>query len=82
VVLEVYSIEDWHPSGTTPCKTKIHTDPQHEGRWEFAGSIAPNPIRSKYVGCSVADYFPRGSANPVMYVNVKQQPGKAEKRTS
>lgn len=72
VVVEVYSIDAWHPSGTTPCKSKVHTNPQHEGRWEFTGSIARERIRSKYVGRSVADYFPRGSANPVMYVNVQQ----------
>ena len=67
-VLEVYSIEAWHPGGTTPYKTRVQTNPA--GRWEFTGSIAPKPIRSKYVGCSVAHYFLRGSANPVMYVNV------------
>lgn len=71
VVLEVYSIEAWHPGGTTPCKTKVHTNPRPAGRWEFTGSVAREPIRSKYIGRSLADYFPRGSANPVVYVNVQ-----------
>jgi len=72
VVLEVYSIEAWYPGGTTPCKSMVHANPRHcEGRWEFTGSVAGESIRSKYVGRAVADYFPQGSANPVMYVNVQ-----------
>jgi uncharacterized protein len=71
VVREVYSIEAWHPGGTTPRKTEVHTNPRHAGRWEFTGSVARDPIRSKYIGRSLAEYFPRGSANPVVYVNVQ-----------
>jgi len=71
IVREVYSIESWHPGGTTPCKTGLHTNPRHAGRWEFTGSKAQETVRSKYIGRSVADYFPRGSANPIAYVNVE-----------
>lgn len=69
VIQEVYAIESWHRGGTTAFTTAIHTNPRYEGRWEFTGSKAPEPIRSRYLGRSVADYFPRGSANPVVYVN-------------
>ena len=34
-------------------------------RQEFVGAVAPEPIRSKYLGGSVAHYFSKGSQNPV-----------------
>jgi hypothetical protein len=37
---------------------------------EFTGVLAPESLRAKYIGKSVAHYFPRGAANPIMYVNV------------
>jgi hypothetical protein len=30
--------------------------------------LAAEALRAKYIGKSVAHYFPRGAANPIMYV--------------
>lgn len=70
IVLEVYAIHDWHPGDSTPYKTRTFDDPRRLSRWEFTGSKAPEGLRNKYVGKSVAGYFKRGSQTPVMYVNL------------
>jgi hypothetical protein len=41
----------------------------HSERWEFEGRVAPERVRAKYGGRSVASYFPRESQSPVRYVN-------------
>lgn len=69
-VKEVYEIDEWHPSGTTPCRPGVYATPRHEGRWEFTGKPAQQSVRSKYVGKSVAAYFSTGSSNVFQYVNV------------
>lgn len=68
VVVEVYEIDQWHPAGTTPYGSRVIDMVRYRRRWEFTGSVAEEPVRTKYVGRSVADYFPQGAANPVMYV--------------
>ncbi len=40
-----------------------------EGRREFEGGLAIGTVRARYVGRSVAAYLPKGSQNPVRYVN-------------
>jgi hypothetical protein len=70
VVREVYTVDQWHPAGTTPYNTRSPEDFGVARRWEFTGGLAPESLRAKYIGKSVAHYFPRGAANPVMYVNV------------
>jgi hypothetical protein len=40
-----------------------------QARWEFVGKIADEAIRNRYCGRSVADYFPKGAQNPILYVN-------------
>lgn len=69
VVLEVYSIEEWHRAGTTQYATRVIDVSRYGNRWEFTGEPALEEIRSRYVGKSVAAYFKRGNASPVMYVN-------------
>ena len=71
IIREVYEIHSWHPAGTTTYKTRTQNDVDIEGRWEFVGAIAPPSIREKYVDCSVADYFQKGAANPIIYVNIR-----------
>lgn len=71
VVREVYTIEAWHPAGTTPY---VHRDGAHfrshePERWEFTGKVARDEIRNVYVDHSVAKYFKRGQQSPVVYVN-------------
>lgn len=70
IVREVYEVNSWHPAGSTPYKTRPLQDVSYKGRWEFVGEVAPVAIREKYLDCSVADYFPKGAANPIMYVNI------------
>jgi len=55
---EVYIIERWYPV------------PAHgKNRWAFDGHLAPEEIREKYRYQSIKDYFKRGEANPIKYVN-------------
>jgi hypothetical protein len=70
VVREVFAVNQWHPAGTTPYTTRPPKEVRVAGRWEFTGGLAPESLRSKYIGRSVAHYFPRGATNPIMYVNV------------
>ena len=70
IVREIYSIKSWHPAGSTPYKTRTKDDVNYAGRWEFIGEAAPEEIRKKYLDKSVAHYFKRGAANPIMYVNI------------
>ena len=67
VVREVYEINKWYPAGTLKYETR--TVPQTDGRWEFEGRVAPETVRARYVGHSVAAYLPQGAQNPVRYVN-------------
>ena len=69
IVREVYRIDRWYAAGTTPYHTRRFTDEDIRGRWEFVGEVAEEALRRKYIGKSVASYFPRGAANPIMYVN-------------
>ncbi|HKZ55901.1 MAG TPA: hypothetical protein VJ123_10500 [Anaerolineales bacterium] len=69
VVREVYRIEKWLPAGTTQYITAIHEETRFPGRWEFIGRPAEEHLRDKYLDRSVADYFPKGSQNPILYVN-------------
>lgn len=69
IVQEVYTITSWHPAASTPYKTRAFSDVNYPGRWEFIGEIAPALIRDKYMDKSVAHYFKKGAANPIMYVN-------------
>ena len=71
VVREVYRVVAWHAGGET--MRQRDTDgrsPKREGRWEFVGHVAEEPIRRQYAGKSVAHEFPAGSQNPVKYAGV------------
>jgi hypothetical protein len=72
IVQEVYEIRLWQPAWTTPYKVRVFDDTTLKGRHEFVGSVASEPIRSRYVGESVAHYFKRGAQNPITYVNVPE----------
>ncbi len=75
IVREIYKIQKWQPAGTTHYETRAMQDANTKdkwlGRWEFIGEVAPDKIRNKYIGKSVAHYFKRGNANPINYVNIK-----------
>ena len=62
VVKAVYRIDGWEqpPAGERVGRL--------EHRWAFRGAVDPERQR-RYVGGDVSDYFKRGNASPVMYVN-------------
>lgn len=72
VVREVYSVESWQPAKTAKYVYREQELSARDlsGRWEFVGTVAPDDIRSRYVGGSVRNYLAVGQQNPVAYVNV------------
>lgn len=66
VIREVYEIESWHEAGSTPYDTRDAGSLQQRGRWEFVAHVAPEPVRSRYLGGSVEHYFQAGQQNPVV----------------
>jgi hypothetical protein len=69
IVLEVFQIASWHPGGSTPYETRVLRY-DLDRRIEFVGEVAPDNLRMKYKGKSVAHYFRFGAANPIMYLNL------------
>jgi hypothetical protein len=69
VVRGVFTVNQWQPAGTAAYETRDIKDYPLDGRWKFTGDVAPDSLRDKYIGKSVAHYFQRGNANPCMYVN-------------
>ena len=73
IVREVYAIAAWLPAGVTmgthPMEGQVR-----DGRWEFVGRPATEAVRRRYVNRDVSAYFPQGSQNPVVYVNVPPGP--------
>lgn len=68
VVREVYRIDGWHAAGTTLYESRDQTELREStDRVEFIGVRAPEEVRARYVGKSVAAYFPRGGRAPVIY---------------
>lgn len=68
VVREVYEIQAWLPGNSTLRSTRKNVEVDDE-RWEFVGKLAPNSIRKRYVGKSIANYQKPGTRNPIKYVN-------------
>lgn len=73
LVREVYEIHEWLPAGSTEYESRGVTPTSHPGRWEFVGRRAPERVRERYVGKSVAHYFANGAQNPIRYVNVRSR---------
>ena len=70
IVQEVYLVRHWQPAGTMPNQTRSFEKALIRARFEFVGSVAPEPIRQRYAEKSVAHYFTRGAQNPIAYVGV------------
>lgn len=70
IVREIYEIESWHRAGTTAYLTRNQAElaEQKDRRWEFVGRLAPESIRSQYMGGSVGDLFRAGQQSPVVSV--------------
>jgi len=68
IVREVYEVAGWIPGGSTMrADPDPHTEAANADRYEFVGRIAQAPVRKRYCGKSVTEYFPKGMANPVRY---------------
>ena len=62
VVKGVFRIDDWEQPAPAERVGRL------ERRWAFRGVVDPG-MEQKYLGRDVTEYFPRGAANPVRYVN-------------
>jgi hypothetical protein len=40
-----------------------------DNRWEFEGKVADKKIRNKYLDLSIKNFFKKGEANSIKYVN-------------
>ena len=70
VVKEVYVPQTWQAARTTGYETrKDLTLEDVEGRVEFIGKVASEPIRAKYIDKSVSKAFSLGAQNPCKYIN-------------
>jgi uncharacterized protein len=58
IVREVYLINKWQATDT------LSID---KGRWYFEGELAPDEIRTKYIGGDVSNYV--GARYPIKYIN-------------
>jgi len=70
-VREVYSIEGWHPGGST---FNVRTKGRRRAapaKWEFVGTIATPEIRDRYLNRYVGHLLKPGGRNPVRYVNLE-----------
>lgn len=72
IVREVYEIKSWHRAGTTPYVTRDQAElaKQQNKRWEFVGHVASGEIRTRYIGCLVADLFSPGQQSPVVGIGL------------
>ena len=68
IVREVYRVKQWLPAGST-FSTRDSRGVQHKGRWEFVGTVAPEPVRRNYLHRAVDSYLSAHSQNPITYVN-------------
>ena len=69
VVREVYEISGWFEAGQTAYFYQKPEEVKIDGRIEFVGRIAPEEVQKRYLFKSVSEYFARGAANPIQYVN-------------
>lgn len=64
-VKEVYYIDRWVQAKDLNRETIPYNARFEDGRIGFIGEVAPEEIRDKYIGKSVANLFKKGDANPV-----------------
>jgi len=70
VIREVFSISAWVEGGTTmKTRDKDGRSKPREGRMEFVGQVAPDDVRRRYVGRSLAHTHKPGAQNPIRYEN-------------
>ena len=64
-VKEVYTVDSWMEASELNRETIPYDAEKEKGRIGFSGQVAPDDIRSKYIGKSVAGLYKRGEADPV-----------------
>jgi len=76
VVKEVYQIIRWEPANwksykyrLAELKDRMSGSERYQGRWQFDGKVAKEPIRTRYLGKDVSKYLVKGGQNPIQYVN-------------
>ena len=76
VIQEVYEVLDWYEGGSTFSIRQNNENIDRgvgeaiDGRYEFVGNLASQPVRAKYKNKPVnKDYFKAGNSNPIMYLN-------------
>lgn len=69
VVREVYEINKWHKAGTLTYQYREIDKHKYSNRWEFDGVVANQQIREKYLRKSIREHLPKGSQNPIKYIN-------------
>jgi hypothetical protein len=71
VVREVYSITGWFLAGSTFNGRRNGRAERVPDRWEFVGTLAPEPLRKRYVNRYVGHLYSQGAQNPISYVNIE-----------
>lgn len=66
-VQEVYRIAGWFNAGETFNPDLEPVTSATEDRIEFVGNIAPAPIRQRYLGKHLVNFFQQGDQNPVRF---------------
>ena len=66
IVVEVYKIDHWMPASEAKFTTRKVDPMKAAERIAFVGNVAPDSVRNRYVGKSVAYLFEKGAANPVI----------------
>lgn len=66
IVVEVYKIDHWMPASEAKFTTRKVDPKKAAERIAFTGKVAPDSVRDRYVGKSVAYLFKNGAANPVI----------------
>lgn len=65
IVIEVYKIDYWMPTTKAVFKTRTVDPVKAAKRIAFAGKVADESIRRKYIGKSVENLYEWGDAHPV-----------------
>ena len=76
VVREVYRVAKWLRAVSTFNSRWDGRARRRSPRWEFVGTIAPEPLRRRYVGRYVGDDFPQGNQNPIRYQSRPRPPSR------
>lgn len=69
-IIEVYRIDSWHPGGTNKYNIITSLNCVKTRRKEFLGRLAKQDTWNRYIGENVSQYYKKGEANPIKYINI------------